>query len=202
MGKVILLLLSLVCVYAFPAIKEESADEAVNDEFIENMYRKEIEEGDNAEEPLEPTKNTKHRNAKKKHLHGHFGAPFGHGFDSHGLGMDYPISHVHGIHGGIGHPIAHHGYGMHHGHDFHDPIGHPVVVSPGHGHELPIIFPHHDHHRHQHHHPHHMGYYHPEFMPMPYPMPMCVMGKWSLKIFYFLLALFFAVRRAYFYEAD
>jgi len=175
MEKIIsLLLITLTCALAFPIFQNENQEEANDEEFIESMYKKEIEEGDNAEEPI---KTVKHHTAKKKHLYGHYGYGHGHISEPYGLGMGYPVAHVH-EHGPIGIPVAHHGYGLHHGcghgYGVHHGCGHghAVMVSPGHGPPLPIKFPPPEH---PVVHPH-MGEYMP-YPPGPFAMPLCVMDK-------------------------
>ena len=154
-----------------------------NDEMITKMYAKEIEDGDNAEEPL--AMKTKHHKANKKYLHGHnihighHGQPIGlpvHNLYSHGDAHHF--GHGHLGHGGLGHAgLGHLDLGqaihVHGGHGGH--IGHHL---PGHGPELPIIYPHgHHHNHHVLHHGSHFGHHH-DYMPfMPYPVPICIMGK-------------------------
>ena len=172
-NKLFLLVLACAHIYCLPLDKQEvDIETEENDPVITKMYAKEIEEGDNAEEPLGDEK--KHHKANKKHLHGTLIGPLHHGHGGHHVPIGLPIDE--GLHG-YGHDMHHIGYGAPHiGHMGHH--GHVTHRLPGHGSPLPIIFPHehrHPHHHHSHHHAAHFGY--PEYMPLPYAMPMCVIGK-------------------------
>lgn len=172
----VLLLFSCLYVYKL-AIAENKQEVNIetreDDPLITKMFAKEIEEGDNSELPLKSIH--KHHKGKKKHLHGAYhgvyheplhgvfngayhhnhhvpiGLPIDEGFNHHGPGFPhYDLHHIGGGHGGH---ISHH-----------LPIGH----AP----ELPII--HLDNHHNLMHHGHFAQY--PEYMPLPYALPMCVIG--------------------------
>ena len=194
--RVLLLLTACICVYALPLTNNQSEENTNDDEtYIQQMYKQEIEEGDNAEDPLHSKQqHHKHRTAKKKHLqhiaiglpshhghgyggsqglhHGYGGMGHGYGGMGHGYGgIDHGYGGIGHGYGGVGHGYGgmDHGYGgMDHGYGGmdHGPIGYPI------GAELPILpQPHHDHGHHHHHHGHMMPH-----MPM-YPMPLCIVGK-------------------------
>ena len=177
-------------------IQEVNIETNEDDPLITKMYAKEIEDGDNAELPLR-SGHHKHHKGHKKHgfLHGgyHGGIHSGYHGGIHsgyhgGIHGGYHGGIHGGYHGGINggfHHNTHHvplglpvddglgvpyGHGMpylHHG----GHIGHHLPI--GHGPELPIIPI--DNHHHNVHHGHFAHY--PEYMPLPYALPMCVMGK-------------------------
>lgn len=173
MGKVTILI-AIVCLNVYGIVFAENKQEVnietnENDPFITKMYAREIDEGDNSELPLE-NKHHKHHKGNKKHLHGIFHGGYGGAY--HG-----GIRH-HSYNSPIGLPIdPHYGNGIPHYDLHHIGGGHVSQHIPiSHAPELPII--HLGNHHHHQHHPIHHGHFahYPEYMPLPYTLPMCVMG--------------------------
>ena len=167
-ATVVLVILCHIYGLAWAANKQEvNIETNADDPFITKMYAKEIEDGDNAELPLE-NGHHKHHKGKKKHLHGvinrgYYGGYHGGFLNHHHLNHHIPIGLP--IEDGLGIP---HG----HGYPYHvHPIPHHHHIRIGHAPELPIIYPSH-HHHHGIHHTHFPGY-----MSLPYPLPMCVIGR-------------------------
>lgn len=177
-------LLVLACIHihglTFAANKQEvNIETNTDDPYVTKMYAKEIADGDNAELPLEKAHH-KHHKGNKKHFHGvlHNGYHGGfHGGYHGGLHHHVPIGLP--INDGLGIPYGH---GLPHydlNHVGHIPHHHHIRI--GHVPESPII------HLQNHHHGMHHAHF-PEYMPLPYTLPMCVIGM-SL----FILTYIFAV---------